>query len=90
MLQHWVLAYEEEWLMNKDYIIINLNKAESAESRLDRIRGRVRWGVFSVLTLALLSVNVQVFRISLGYDKIVKQKEAQIKNLKAEISKLES
>ena len=76
--------------MNKDYIIINLNKAESAESRLDRIRERVRWGVFSLLVILLLSVNVQVFRISLGYDNIIGQKKSQINNLKAEISKLES
>ncbi len=60
--------------MNKDYIIINLNKAESAESRLDRIRERVRWGVFSLLVILLVSVNVQVFRISLGYDNIIGQK----------------
>ena len=76
--------------MNKDYIIINLNKAESAESRLDRIRERVRWGVFSLLVILLVSVNVQVFRISLGYDNIIGQKKSQINNLKAEISKLES
>ena len=32
--------------MSKHYIIINLNKAESAETRLERIREQVRWGVF--------------------------------------------
>ncbi len=76
--------------MSKAYIIINLNKAESAESRLDRIRERARWGIFSLLLILLVGANVQVFRISLGYNNIINQKKLQIKNLKAEINKLES
>ena len=76
--------------MSKDYIIINLNKAESAESRLDRIRERVRWAIFSLLLFLLVGVNIQVFRISLGYNKIIDQKKLQIKNLKVEINNLES
>lgn len=76
--------------MSKAYIIINLNKAESAESRLDRIRERVRWGIFSLLLIFLIGVNIQVFRISFGYNKIIDQKKIQIKNLKTEINKLES
>jgi len=76
--------------MSKDYIIINLNKAESAESRLDRIRERFRWAIFSLLLVLLVGVNIQVFRISLGYNKIIDQKKLQIKNLKVEINNLES
>ena len=76
--------------MSKDYIIINLNKAESAETRMDRIRERARWGIFSFLVVLLLGVNVQVFRVSFGYNDIINQKKMQIQKLKSEINKLES
>ena len=76
--------------MNKSYIIINLNKAESAETRLERIREQVRWGVFGVLMLLLVSVNFQVWMISDGYNDIISQKKEEIGRLKDEINKLES
>ena len=76
--------------MSKDYTIINLNKAESAETRMDRIRERARWGIFSFLIVLLLGVNVQVFRVSFGYNDIINQKKMQIQKLKSEINKLES
>ena len=76
--------------MSKHYIVINLNKAESAETRLERIRERVRWGVFGVLMLLLVSVNFQVWMISNGYNDIISQKKVEIERLKDEIDKLES
>ena len=76
--------------MTKHYIVINLNKAESAETRLERIRERVRWGVFGVLMLLLVSVNFQVWMISNGYNDIISQKKVEIVRLKDEIDKLES
>jgi len=76
--------------MSKHYIIINLNKAESAETRLERIREQVRWGVFGVLILLLISVNFQVWMISNGYNDIISQKKGEIERLKDEINKLES
>ena len=76
--------------MSKHYIIINLNKAESAETRLERIREQVRWGVFGVLMLLLVSVNFQVWMISNGYNDIISQKKGEIERLKDEINKLES
>ena len=57
--------------MDKHYIVINLNKAESAETRQARVRERVRWGVFGVLIVLLLGVNVRVWMISSGYDGII-------------------
>ena len=33
----------------KSYITINLNKAESAEIRQERIREQTRWSVFGIL-----------------------------------------
>ena len=76
--------------MSKHYIIINLNKAESAETRLERIREQVRWGVFGVLMLLLVTVNFQVWMISTGYNDIISQKKGEIERLKDEIDKLQS
>ncbi len=76
--------------MSKHYIIINLNKAESAETRLERIREQVRWGVFGVLMLLLVSVNFQVWMVSNGYNDIISQKKGEIERLKDEIDKLQS
>lgn len=76
--------------MTKHYIVINLNKAESAETRLERIRERARWGVFGVLMLLLVSVNFQVWMISNGYNDIISQKKEEIDRLKDEIDKLQS
>ena len=76
--------------MSKHYIIINLNKAESAETRLERIREQVRWGVFGVLILLLISVNFQIWMISNGYNDIISQKKGEIGRLKDKINKLKT
>ena len=76
--------------MDKQYIIINLNKAESAETRQVRIKERVRWTVFGVLVLLLLSVNGRVWFISSGYNSIIDKKRKEISRLKDEINKLQS
>jgi len=76
--------------LSKHYIIINLNKAESAETRLERIREQVRWGVFGVLMLLMVSVNFQVWMISNGYNDIISKKKGEIERLKDEIDKLQS
>jgi len=76
--------------LSKHYIIINLNKAESAETRLERIREQVRWGVFGVLMLLMVSINFQVWMISNGYNDIISQKKGEIERLKDEIDKLQS
>ena len=76
--------------MNKHYIVININKAESAETRIARIREQVRWGIFGVLMLLLVSVNFQVWMISNGYNDIISQKKEEIERLKDEIDKLQS
>ncbi len=76
--------------MDKQYIVINLNKAESAETRQARVREQVRWGVFGVLLILLLGVNVRVWMISSGYDGIIDKKQKEISRLKDEINKLQS
>ena len=76
--------------MDKQYIIINLNKAESAETLQARLKERVRWGVFGVLIALLVGVNATVWIISSGYDKIIDKKEAEIARLKDEINKFQS
>ena len=76
--------------MDKQYIIINLNKAESAETLQARVKERVRWGVFGVLISLLIGVNARVWIISSGYDKIIDKKQTEITRLKDEINKLQS
>ncbi len=76
--------------MSKQYIVINLNKAESAETRLERIREQVRWGTFSFLVVLLLGVNVRVWMIGAGYNDIIDQKKNEIIRLKDEINKLQT
>ena len=75
---------------DKSYIIINLNKAESAETRQERIKEQVRWAIFGTLLFFLLAVNVRVWIISYGYDNIIDKKQTEISRLKDEINKLQS
>ena len=42
--------------MDKQYIVINLNKAESAETLQARVKEKVRWGVFGILIALLVGV----------------------------------
>lgn len=76
--------------MAKEFIVINLNKAESAESRIERAKERTRWGVFSFLLILLLAVNIRVWTFSLGYNGIIDQKEQEINRLQDKINKLKS
>ena len=77
-------------MLDKNYIIINLNKAESAETRQARLKERFRWGTFFMLVAMLVGVNAMVWSISLGYDDIIRKKETEISRLKDEIDKLQS
>lgn len=74
----------------KSYITINLNKAESAEIRQGRIRDRTRWSVFGILIFLLLAINVRVWMISSGYNRVIDQKKSEIQNLKEQIKQLQS
>ena len=76
--------------MDKQYILINLNKAESAETLQARVRERARWVIFGILIALLIGVNTKVWIISAGYDKIIDKKEIEIARLKDEIDKLQS
>jgi len=76
--------------LDKNYIIINLNKAESAETRQARIKERFRWSVFIFLVSALVGVNAVVWFVSMGYNDIIYKKETEISRLKDEIDKLQS
>ncbi len=77
-------------MLDKNYIIINLNKAESAETRQARLKERFRWGTFFILVAMLVGINGMVWSISLGYDDIIRKKETEISRLKDEIDKLQS
>jgi len=76
--------------MTKHYIVINLNKAESADTRMERVRDQVRWVVFSVLLILMLGINFQVWMVSFGYNDIIDQKQLEIGRLKEEINNLQS
>ena len=76
--------------MSKNYIIINLNKAESAETRLERVREQGRWATFAFLLIFLLGVNFRVWMINNGYNNIIDQKKVEIERLSDEINKLQS
>ena len=74
----------------KSYITINLNKAESAEIRQERIREQTRWSVFGILIFLLLAINVRVWMISSGYNRVIDQKKSEIQNLIEQIKQLQS
>ena len=74
----------------KTYITINLNKAESAETRKERIREQTRWAVFGILILFLLAMNVRVWMISIGYDRVIDQKRTEREDLAEQIKQLRS
>jgi len=76
--------------LSKQYIVINLNKAESAETRMERVKERGRWIVFSILFALLIGANARVWMISFGYDSIIVKKKKEILRLKDEIDKLQS
>ena len=68
--------------MSKNYIIINLNKAESAEIRLERVREQGRWATFAFLLIFLLGVNFRVWMINNGYNNIISLKKVEIEKIK--------
>ena len=76
--------------MTKQYIVINLNKAESAETRIERVKERGRWILFSILFILLIGANARVWMISLGYNSIIDKKKKEISRLKEEINQLQS
>ena len=77
-------------MLDKQYIIINLNKAESAETRIERVKERGRWFMFFLLFMLLISANARVIFISNGYDSIIEKKQNEIYQLKDQINQLKS
>ena len=74
----------------KTYITINLNKAESAETRLERIREQTRWAIFGILIFLLFAINIRIWMISSGYNRVIDQKKTEIQNLTEQIKLLQS
>ncbi|MBT3300155.1 MAG: hypothetical protein HN657_02795 [Candidatus Marinimicrobia bacterium] len=72
----------------KKYIVINLNQAESKESRQERVQDQIRWGIFALFIILFLGANIRVWTISRGYDRIISQKEQEIAKVKQEIKAL--
>ena len=76
--------------MSKQYIVINLNKAESAETRIERVKERGRWILFGIIFALLMAANVRLGMISVGYNSIINKKKTEISRLKEEINNLQS
>ncbi len=77
--------------MGKPYIVINLNKAESAETLAQRVKERARWVVFGFVVALLLGVNIRVWMIPLPpLTGIINQKKQEIDRLQSEIDQLQS
>ena len=76
--------------MSKTYFLINLNKGESAETRLENIRERARWTIFAILLCLFIGINARTLMISHGYNLLIEKKELEIVRLENEIKKLKS
>ena len=76
--------------MSKSYIVINLNKAESAESRLERSKEQGRWVIFCILILIFFGANIRVWMINSSYNDIIDKKRSEIGRLRLEIEQLQS
>lgn len=58
-------------MSDSKFIVINLNKAESKESKTERWKDRSRWLVFGVLVLLLLGANGVAFYVYMGYNELI-------------------
>ena len=76
--------------MSKQYIVINLNKAERAGTRIERVKERGRGIVFGIILALFIGANTRVVMISLGYNSILDKKKKEISRLKDEINNLKS
>jgi hypothetical protein len=74
----------------KTYIKINLNKAESSEVLKERALERTRWVIFGAFIFFLFIINLRVWMIGFGYNKVISKKNNQIQELKNDIMKLQS
>ena len=74
----------------KTYIKINLNKAESSEILKERALERTRWAIFGAFIFFLFIINLRVWMIGFGYNRVISKKNNQIQELKNDIMKLQS
>lgn len=72
----------------KKFITINLNQTETKEARVELWRERIRWGIFSLLVLFLLTGNISVWIVGQGYRDLITRKNGEITQVKEDISKL--
>jgi len=74
----------------KTYIKINLNKAESSDVLKERALERTRWAIFGAFIFFLFIINLRVWMIGFGYNKVISKKNNQIQELRNDIMKLQS
>lgn len=73
--------------MNK-FIVINLNQAESRETKIERWKERGRWLSFCVMVGLLAAVCGLILRINFNYDAMITTKKKQIRTVSEEIEHL--
>ena len=76
-----------DWTMNK-FIVINLNQAESRESKIERWKEAGRWVIFGILIGLLLYANGLMLYINFSYNQLIRVKQLQIVEVKDEIERL--
>jgi hypothetical protein len=74
----------------KTYIKINLNKAESSDVLKERALERTRWAIFGAFIFFLFIINLRVWMIGFGYNRVISKKNNQIQELRNDIMKLQS
>ncbi len=70
------------------FIIVNLNQAESRESKLERWKERGRWGLLFFLMLLFIYAAGSVLYINFSYASLITDKKEQIATARDEIERL--
>ncbi len=73
--------------MNK-YIVINLNQAESRESKIERWKERGKWAVFGIYMALLAFACALILYINFSYNSMIAAKKQQIIEVESEMERL--
>ncbi|NQU28267.1 MAG: PilN domain-containing protein [Candidatus Marinimicrobia bacterium] len=73
--------------MNK-YIVINLNQAESRESKIERWKEHGKWVVFGIYMVLLTFACALILYINFSYKSMIADKKQQIIEVESEMERL--
>lgn len=71
-----------------DLIRINLNKGESRASKVERMKERVRWGIFAAIILILGGLNAGVWYLNNQMDTLISDREQKVQDVQAQLQAL--